>query len=157
MISRKDASCCVGPCSPCCSCFVPARSCPARSTNPLLTQNERHFNFHYSFTVKNVSPGDHVRVWIPLAHSDAFQDVKVTSKSGDLPLKQVRQPEYGNEVLYAETAKADKAEYKFSVDYDVVRKEHVVLVNGKPVERRGLAKLRMSNWRDFLSRIGWCR
>src|ERR1700674_1194694 len=95
------------------------------------TQRERHFNFHYAFTDKNVSPGERVRVWIPLAHSDAFQDVKVTSKSGDLPLKEVRQPEYGNEVLYAATSKADKTEYKFSVDYDVVRREHAVVVNGK--------------------------
>jgi transglutaminase-like putative cysteine protease len=97
-----------------------------------LAQNERHFNFHYSFTVKNVEPGGHLRVWIPLAHSDAYQDVKITSKSGDLPLKQVRQPDYGNEVFYAEAAKADRGEYKFSVDYDVIRKEHIVLVNGNP-------------------------
>jgi hypothetical protein len=55
---------------------------------PALAQKERHFNFHYTFTVKNVSPGERVRVWIPLAHSDAFQDVKVTFKGGDLPLKQ---------------------------------------------------------------------
>ncbi len=102
-------------------------------TQTALAQKERHFTFHYSFTVKNVGAGERVRVWIPLAHSDAFQDVKVTSKDGDLRLKQVHQPEYGNEVLYAEAAKADKAEYKFSVDYDVVRKEHVVLVNGKSV------------------------
>jgi transglutaminase-like putative cysteine protease len=99
---------------------------------PLVAQKERHFNFHYAFTVKNVSPGVRLRVWIPLAHSDAHQDVRVTSQSGDLPLKQVRQPEYGNEVLYAETAKAGKGEYEFSVDYDVVRHEHVVLVSGKP-------------------------
>jgi transglutaminase-like putative cysteine protease len=97
-----------------------------------LAQKERHFNFHYTFTVKNVPPGEHVRVWIPLAHADGFQDVKVTSKSGDLPLKQVRQPDHGNEVLYAEAAKGNKDEYKFSVDYDVVRHEHIVLVNGKP-------------------------
>src|SRR6267378_384085 len=98
---------------------------------PAPRQKERHFNFHYAFTVKNVSPGERVRVWIPLAHSDAFQDVKVASESGDLSLKEVRQPDYGNEVLYAEASKADKAEYKFSVDYDVMRKEHIVLVNGK--------------------------
>jgi transglutaminase-like putative cysteine protease len=103
------------------------------SSLPAFAQNERHFTFHYAFTVKNVSPGERLRVWIPLVHSDAFQEVKVTSKSGDLPLKQVRQPEYGNEVLYAEASKADKGEYKFSVDYDVVRREHVVLVNGKPI------------------------
>src|ERR1035441_7520776 len=99
---------------------------------PALAQQERHFSFHYSFTVKNVGAGERVRIWIPLAHSDAFQDVNVTSKSGDLSLKQVPQPEYGNEVLYAEAAKSDKGEYKFMVDYDVVRREHVVLANGKP-------------------------
>ncbi len=95
-------------------------------------KHTRNFTFHYAFTVKNVTPGERVRVWIPLAHSDAFQDVKVTAKSGDLALKQVPQSDYGNEVLYAEAAKADKSEYKFTVDYDVVRREHVVLVNGKP-------------------------
>jgi transglutaminase-like putative cysteine protease len=103
-----------------------------------LAQPERHFNFHYTFTVNNVAIGERVRVWIPLAHADAFQDVQVTSKTSDLPLKQVRQPQYGNEVLYAEVPRADKAEYKFSVDYDIVRREHVVLVNGKPA--RGLAE-----------------
>src|SRR5450755_3035920 len=107
---------------------------------PALAQKERHFNFHYTFTVKNVSPGERVWVWIPLAHSDAFQDVKVTSKSGDLPLKQVQQPEYENEILYAETSKADKGEYKFSVEYDVLRREHVVLVNGKPAPDTRSAK-----------------
>jgi transglutaminase-like putative cysteine protease len=113
--------------------FLLAISSLAAFAQNAPTQNDRTFKFHYAFTVKNVGSGERVRVWIPLAHSDAWQDVKVTAKSGDLPLKQVRQPEYGNEVLYAETSKADKGEYKFSVDYDVVRREHVVLVNGKPV------------------------
>jgi transglutaminase-like putative cysteine protease len=96
-------------------------------------QKERHFIFHYSFTVKNVTRGERLRVWSPMAYSDASQDVQVVSQTGDLPLKQVREPEYGNQVLYAEAAKADKGEYKFSVDYDVARREHVVLVDGKPV------------------------
>ena len=123
-------------------------SCLLLSALPLLAQSAesapekavRHFTFHYAFTVKNVVPGERVRVWIPLAHSDAFQDVKVTAKSGDVALKQVRQAEYGNEVLYAEAPKADKGEYKFSVDYNVVRREHVVLVNGKPVRGRAEAR-----------------
>jgi len=103
------------------------------SSLPTFAENQRNFSFRYTFTVKNVSPGERVRIWIPLAHSDAFQDVKVTSKSGDLKIKEVHQPEYDNEVLYAESSKADKDEYKFSVEYDVVRREHVVLINGKPV------------------------
>ena len=123
-------------------------SCLLLSALPLLAQSAesapekavRHFTFHYAFTVKNVPHGERVRVWIPLAHSDAFQDVKVTAKSGDVALKQVRQAEYGNEVLYAEAPKADKGEYKFSVDYNVVRREHVVLVNGKPVRGRAEAR-----------------
>lgn len=97
-----------------------------------LGQAERHFTFHYAFTIKNIIPGERVRIWIPLAHTDPFQQV-VIAKSGDLPLKQFHESEYGNEVLYAEIAKADRAEYKFSIDYDVVRHEHVVLVDGKPV------------------------
>ncbi len=56
-----------------------------------------------------------MRVWIPLAHSDSFQEVSVVATSGDLPLKQVQQPEYGNEALYTEISKAANAEYKFSV------------------------------------------
>jgi transglutaminase-like putative cysteine protease len=117
------------------SLFIPllAFSCLLAIAQPAPALKERHFNFHYTFTVKNVSPRERVRVWIPLAHSDGFQDVKVTSTNSDLPLKQVHQPENRNEVLYAETSKGDKSEYKFSVDYDVVRKEHVVLVNGKPL------------------------
>jgi len=109
------------------------------SSLPAFGQKERHFIFHYAFTVKNVSPGGRVRVWIPLAHSDAFQDVKVLSSSGDLVLKQIKQMEYGNEVFYAQAPKADKSEYKFSVDYDVVRREHVVLANGKPATEASFA------------------
>jgi hypothetical protein len=54
-------------------------------------------------------------------------------KKADLPVKKTRETEYGNWMLYAETAKATKAEYQFSVDYEVVRREHVALLNGKPV------------------------
>jgi transglutaminase-like putative cysteine protease len=106
---------------------------PLSARAQTASPNERHFDFHYAFTVQNVSPGQRMRVWIPLAHSDAFQYVKVVAQNGNLPLKQIRQPDYGNKVLYAETAKTDKSDYTFSVDYDVVRKEHVVLVNGKPL------------------------
>ncbi|MFZ3342320.1 MAG: transglutaminase-like domain-containing protein [Terriglobales bacterium] len=119
--------------------FALSSTQPARAQAD-STKHTRNFTFHYAFTVKNVTPGERVRVWIPLAHSDGFQDVKVTAKSGDLALKRVPQSQYGNMVLYAETAKADKAEYKFSVDYDVVRREHVVLIDGKPAP--GLAHAR---------------
>jgi transglutaminase-like putative cysteine protease len=84
---------------------------------------ERHFTFHYAFTVRNAHPGAPLRVWIPLAHSNEFQKVRMISQKGDLALKQTHENEYGNEMLYAETPKADKEEYAFEVVYDVVRRQ----------------------------------
>ncbi len=85
----------------------------------------RHFVFDYSFTVRNTDPGKPLAVWFPIPQSDAFQNVTIISKSSDLPLEEKREPEYGNRMFYAHTSKADKAEYHFSVKYDVVRYEHL--------------------------------
>jgi len=94
-------------------------------------QSQRHFTFHYSFTVKNVPAGSQVRIWMPLAHSDPYQSVTLLKKEADLKLRQTEEPEYGNTILYAEVAKSARSDYQFSVDYDVRRLEHVTLVNGK--------------------------
>ena len=83
---------------------------------------ERHFTFHYAFTVHNINSGFPLRIWIPLAHSDDFQTVRVISQTGDLPLRRTRAA-YGNEMLFAETGKADKQDYSFEVVYDVVRRQ----------------------------------
>ena len=90
-------------------------------------QSTRHFSFQYGFTVKNLSPGERVRVWIPAAHSDAFQEVKVISAKGDLPLKKTHEAEYGNDMYYAEVSKSKPPELHFEVVYDVVRHEHLTL------------------------------
>ena len=100
------------------------------------TPKQRHFTFHYSFTVKNVPAGQPVRVWIPMAHSGEFQTVRVISQSGDLPLRKTQEHEFSNWVLYAESPKAIKSEYHFSVDYDVIRREQQVLAEGRPVSTR---------------------
>jgi hypothetical protein len=72
------------------------------------SQNSRHFTFHYEFTVRAVDQGQPLQVWIPLAHSDKYQTVKVISQKGDLPLKQAREKRFGNIMLYAQTTKADR-------------------------------------------------
>jgi hypothetical protein len=89
-----------------------------------LAQATRHFTFRYGFTVKNVASGQNIRIWFPAAHSDAWQEVKVLSASGDLPLKKTRESKNGNEIYYAETSKP-KTELHFEVVYDVVRHEHL--------------------------------
>jgi transglutaminase-like putative cysteine protease len=89
------------------------------------TPKSRHFVFNYSFTVKVSDAGKPLEVWFPIAQSDQFQRVKVISQSGDLPLKETAEPEYGNKMFYAHVDKADKPEYHFTVKYDVVRTEHL--------------------------------
>jgi transglutaminase-like putative cysteine protease len=110
----------------------------------LAAQDSRHFTFHYAFTVKNLSPGEKIRVWIPAAHSDTYQEVKIISAKGDLPLKKPSESKYGNQIYYAETDSA-KPELHFDIEYDVIRRERIVLgpsaphlvsVSLSPAERR---------------------
>src|SRR5215468_6275678 len=92
-----------------------------------LGQASRHFTFHYAFSVKDVSRDQRVRIWFPAAHSDAYQDVRVLSASGDLPLKRTRESRFQNEMYYAESAKPQSSDLHFEVVYDVVRHEHLTL------------------------------
>ena len=94
-------------------------------------QASRHFTFHYRFTVRNVPVDKKVRIWFPAARSDAYQEVKVISAKGDLPLTIKRESKYGNEIYYAET-KSAKAELHFEVEYDVVRHERIALGQTSP-------------------------
>jgi transglutaminase-like putative cysteine protease len=110
----------------------------------LAAQDSRHFTFHYAFTVKNLSAGQKIRVWIPAAQSDAYQEVKIMSAKGDLPLKKTSESKYGNRIYYAETTSA-QPELQFDIEYDVIRHErralgpdapHLVSVSLSPAERQ---------------------
>jgi len=92
-----------------------------------FSQESRHFTFHYAFTVKNLPAGKKVRIWIPAAQSDAYQDVRIVSASGDLPLKKSRESRFGNQIYFAETEKPAKPELHFDVEYDVTRHERIAL------------------------------
>jgi len=96
-------------------------------TSVCFSQESRHFTFHYAFTLKNLPLDKKVRVWIPAGHSDAFQEVRVVSVKGDLPLKKTRETKFGNEIYFAETAKATQPELHFDVEYEVTRRERVAL------------------------------
>jgi transglutaminase-like putative cysteine protease len=92
-----------------------------------LAQDSRHFTFHYGFTVKNLPAGKKVRIWIPAARSDAYQDVKIISAKGDLPVKKSHESKYGDELYFAEAGSATQPELHFELEYDVVRHERVAL------------------------------
>jgi transglutaminase-like putative cysteine protease len=97
------------------------------SNVPAVAQQSRHFTFHYAFTVKNLPPGKKVRIWIPAAQRDPFQDVTVVSAAGDLPLKSTRESKYGNRVYFAEVRSTPKSELHFEIVYDVIRRERIAL------------------------------
>jgi hypothetical protein len=90
-------------------------------------QQSRQFTFHYAFSVRNVPAGQKIEVWFPQAHSDEFQDVKIVSVTGDLALKKTRTTRHGNAMFHGITAKAAKTEYKFDVEYSVIRHERIGL------------------------------
>jgi transglutaminase-like putative cysteine protease len=96
-----------------------------------LAQDSRHFTLHYAFTVKNLSAGKKIRIWMPVAQSDAYQEVKIVSAKGDLPVKKTRESKYGNETYFAESGSATQPELHFDVEYDVVRHERTTL-NSSP-------------------------
>ncbi len=126
-------------------------------TSLASAQETRHFTFHYGFTVKNILAGDKVRIWFPAAHSDAFQEVKIVSATGDLPLKRTRESKFGNEIYYAETSKSKRVRNcTFDVIYDVVRHEHLTLGTYSPhLERCQTA--RQGKEGIFGVRTNWCR
>src|SRR5215467_8496957 len=106
-----------------------------------FAHKSRHFQLDYSFTVRVTDPGKPLDVWLPVAHSDEFQQVRVLSKSGDLPLVETTEPEDDNRMFYAHTDKAVQPEYHFSVKYDVVRLEHLAAVSiKKPASARDLQR-----------------
>jgi len=92
-----------------------------------FAQESRHFTLHYAFTVKNIPPGKKVRVWIPAAQADAWQEVRVISAKGDLPLMKTGERKHGDGIYFAETRSATEPELHFDVEYDVVRHERIAL------------------------------
>jgi hypothetical protein len=65
-----------------------------------FAKDSGRFTFHYAFTVKNLPRAKRVRVWIPAAQSDAYQEVRVVSAKADLPLKKKREGEVRQSSLF---------------------------------------------------------
>jgi hypothetical protein len=115
----------------------------------VAAQESRHFTFHYAFTVKSLPEGHKVRIWFPVAHSDPFQEVKVVSATGDLPLKKTHDSVFGNEIYYAEAGKSNRSDLHFEATYDVVRHERLTL--GAPAPHLMEAKLSQRESKEYLS------
>jgi transglutaminase-like putative cysteine protease len=112
-------------------------------------QSARHFTFHYAFTVKDISAGERARIWFPAAHSDDYQEIRVISANGDLPLKKTRESRFGNEIYFTESSKSKGGDLHFEVIYDVTRREHLTLGLNRP--RLESASLPPKQQKEFLA------
>ena len=130
-------------------CFAILVICETAFEARAYAQAARHFTFNYAFTVKGVPPGERVRVWFPAAHSDQYQEVRVVSAKGDLPLKKTREARFGNEIYFAEASKSKSGDLRFEVVYDVIRHEHLTLGLNRP--RLENASLNKKENEEFLA------
>jgi transglutaminase-like putative cysteine protease len=95
---------------------------------PLLCAAEpaakkRSFLFTYSGAVTGLKPGDKARVWLPVPPTNEDQEVRI--ESGDLPapVKEGKDPQYGNAIVYFEGTADKDGNVLFERTYRVTRRE----------------------------------
>jgi transglutaminase-like putative cysteine protease len=85
----------------------------------------RKFHFTYAFEVKDIPAGAKlIRVWVPVAHSDDHQSVRLVSVKSPVQTTMGVEPEYGNHVLYAEIHNPVQSTADFALEYEVTRREY---------------------------------
>ena len=96
------------------------KSVPTPEATRLAT---RTFDLHYSVTVSGVPAGASLKIWVPLAESNAQQEVEVVDIQGPVELQEHRDPIYGNKIGHLELAGPDSGSVELAIDYRVVRQE----------------------------------
>jgi transglutaminase-like putative cysteine protease len=85
----------------------------------------RRFEFTYHAAITNLPPqARRVRVWIPVAGSDAHQAVKLEKVSAPAGWRLTREPEYGDRMIYVELHNPSSRDAEFTLKYLVTRREY---------------------------------
>ena len=83
-------------------------------------RSSRTFDFTYDVTLKDIPPtAREVRIWIPLASTDAHQTVRILKISSSVPHRITREAIYGNRMLYATMLPPYHAESEFKLVYRI--------------------------------------
>gem|GEM_PF-208490 len=138
------------------ACVARAEERPRPSSPKVRPPQQRQFIFHYSFVIKDLKPGTHLRVWIPsprrpLCLRGAPVDQQAEPLWGKLPfaLSRAREPKYGNEILYFQTTVPASGQVEVDLPYRITRYEVNALDNtrrftlGKEYRRVLLAPSRL--------------
>lgn len=88
----------------------------------------RKFTFHYKFKIIGLKAGtdaekNMVRVWLPLPPANENQSVTRLEATAPAKLSEHDEQNFGNHILYFETAIPDAGEFVVDIPYDVVRLE----------------------------------
>jgi transglutaminase-like putative cysteine protease len=97
----------------------------ASSDQQKFSPPTRKFRFTYAFTVKDIPSGAKlVRVWVPVAHSDEHQSVRLVNVKSPVQTTIGEDSEYGNHILYAEIHNPVQPTADFALQYEVTRREY---------------------------------
>jgi transglutaminase-like putative cysteine protease len=106
---------------------IAASLCFAQSSLPekqKFSPPSRKFRFTYSFTVKDIPAGTKVvRVWVPVAHTDENQTVRLVNVKAPAKTSLTQEKEYGNYMMYAEIHDPPPGQAEFTLEYEVTRRE----------------------------------
>ncbi|MCH7686548.1 MAG: transglutaminase domain-containing protein [Planctomycetes bacterium] len=105
------------------SASEPSLSSNEQSSDERNVPSERSFRFYYAVTITELQPKSQARVWIPVAESNAHQQVKVIQTNFPAEPQVTVEKTYGNKVFYFEAAANEKGEIPLEVVYEVTRTE----------------------------------
>ena len=88
----------------------------------------REFTFEYAATVKQLPKGTKVKVWVPIASSNPYQQVEMQQVKSITSMSIHEDSEYGNSIGYFETVANDAGELPLRLVYRV-RREEVQFLN----------------------------
>lgn len=93
----------------------------------------RKFDFHYDVAISDLAPGAKARVWVPIAQSNAFQDVELKEIKVPAEYEETTEKRYGNKFIYFEATANNDGEIPVSIAYTIERHE-VTPANATAVE-----------------------
>jgi len=93
-----------------------------QSNNSLLGVMEGSDEFEFYYTAQLPQLEGPAKMWIPVAESDAFQEIELIETSVPKGAKQIKDSNYGNTLFYFELGPENSGE-EISLTYSVKRKE----------------------------------
>lgn len=94
------------------------------------------FEFHYRVILPELSAS--ARMWLPVATSNAFQDVRLIDTRMSMPYRLITEKKYGNTILYAEPSVKNSGD-TLQLTYRVTRTEHGPIAATGPADPRTLS------------------